>query len=116
MSKNKAEKSLASIITGDVNTSCKNWWSQEVSNSQAYIIDTLTSLFGYHQLLNLPTHMTHTSSFCIDLIFTSKTLYTYSSHHSIAFGKMNLNLPLPTPYTREVCGYNKGGKKISREV
>ena len=66
--------------------------------------------------------MTNTSSSCIDLIFTSnpslftefdieKFLYTDSFHHSIVFGKMNLNAPLPPRYTREVLDYNKADKK-----
>ena len=66
--------------------------------------------------------MTNTSSSCIDLIFTSnpnlitefgieKSLYADSCHHSVVFGKMNLNVPLPPPYTREVWDYNKADKK-----
>ena len=71
--------------------------------------------------------MTNTSSSCIDLIFIltsslitefgiEKSLHTDSCHHSIVFGKMNLNVPLPRPYTREVWNYNKADKKISRKV
>ena len=66
--------------------------------------------------------MINTSSSCIDLIFTSKpslftefgiekSLYTDSCHHSIVFGKMNLNVPLPPPYTHEVWDYNKADRK-----
>ena len=64
--------------------------------------------------------MTNTSSFCTDLIFTrttslitefgiEKSLYKDRCHHSVVFGKMNLNVPLPPPYTREV--YNKADRK-----
>ena len=71
--------------------------------------------------------MTNTSSSCINLIFTSnaslitglgteKSLYADSCHHSIIFGKMNLNVPLPPPYIREVWDYSKADKKISKEV
>ena len=66
--------------------------------------------------------MINTSSSCIDLIFTSnpnlitefvieKSLYAASCHHSIVFGKMNLNVPVPPPHTREVWDYNKADKK-----
>ena len=127
MSNINVEKPLASIITGDFNARSKNWWFQDITNSQGAIIDTLTSTSGYHQLLNLPTHMTNTSSSCNDLIFTSntslitdfgieKSLYADSCHHSIVFGKINLNVSLPAPYTREVWDYNKADKKISGEI
>ena len=97
MSNINGEKPLAPIITGDFNARSKDWWSQDITNSQASIIDTLTSATGYHQLINLPTLMTSTSSSRIDLIFTSnpnliiefgidKSLYVDSCHHSIAFG------------------------------
>ena len=108
MSNIKDENPLASIITGDFNARSENWWSQDIANHQGSTIDILTSTFGYSKLINLPTHMTNTSSSCIDLIFTSnpnlitefgieKSLYADSCHHSIVFGKMNLNVPLPPP-------------------
>ena len=66
--------------------------------------------------------MANTSSSGIDLIFTSnanlitelgieKSLYGDNYHHSIVFGKMNLSVRLPPPYTREVWDYNKADKK-----
>ena len=52
---------------------------------------------------------------CIDLLFTmnSKLLYdagvkqtTYNKcHHKIRYGSLNLNIPLPPPYYREVWDY-----------
>ena len=62
ISKINDKKPLASIITGDFNARSKNWWSEDITNSQGSIIDTLTSTSGYHQLINLPSHMTNTSS------------------------------------------------------
>ena len=105
----------------------KNWWYQEITNNQESIIDTLKSTSGFHQLINSQTRMTNTSSSCIDLIFTSnpslitefgieKSFYADSCHQSIVFGNMNLNVPLPPPYTRKVWDYNKADKTISREV
>ena len=71
--------------------------------------------------------MTNTSYSCIDLIFTSnpslitefgiqKSLYADSCHHSIVFGKMNLNVLLSPPYTREVWNYKKLTKNIHRSI
>ena len=72
--------------------------------------------------------MINTSSSCIDLIFTSnpslitefgieKFLYTDGCHHSILFGKMNFNVPLPPPYSSEGSVYNEAGRKnIQRSI
>ena len=76
--------------------------------------------------MNFQTHMTNTIFSCIDLIFTlnpnlikesdiRKPLHTDSCHYSIGLGKMNLNVPVPIRYTREVWNYKKA-QKISREV
>ena len=111
MSNINDEKPLSSIITEDFNARSKNWWSQDITNNQGSIIDTLASTSGYYQLINLPTRMINAISSCIDLIFTSnpnfitefgieKSLYADSCHHSIVFGEMNLKVPLPPSYTR----------------
>ena len=67
MSNINDEKPLSSIITGDVNTRSKNWWSQGITNNQGSIIDTLASTSGYYQLINLPTRMINAISSCIYL-------------------------------------------------
>ena len=53
------QKPLASVIVGHFNARSTNWWSQDITNSQGSIIDTLTSTSGYHQLINSPSHMTN---------------------------------------------------------
>lgn len=109
----KNKKPKTSIITGYVNGRAKNWWSHDITNSQGSITDTLTSAFGYHQLIILPTHLSNTSPLYIDLIFTlnpnlftvfgiEKSLYTGNYHHGIVFGKTNLTVLFPPPYTRAV--------------
>ena len=65
---------------------------------------------GYSQLINQTNHCIIGSSSCIDLIFTSNTnlvtgfgvdptLYK-TCHHNLIFGKINLNIPLPPPFSR----------------
>ena len=120
------EQPYFSIIAGDLNGIFKNWWSQYITNSQGSMIGTFTSTSGYQQIINSSTHMAYTNSSCTDLIFTSdlttefgveKVLYTDSCHHSIVFGKMNLNNPLPPPNTQEVWDYNKAYRKnIPRSI
>ena len=73
MSNINEEKSSIFVITGEFNARCNNWWSQNIANSQGSIIGTLTFASRYHKLTSSSTHMTNTSSSCIDLFFTSST-------------------------------------------
>ena len=40
-----------------------------------------------------------------------KNLFMQIVLTSIVFGKMNFNVPLPPPYTRQIWGYKKADKK-----
>lgn len=62
------EKSLSLIITRDFNVRSKNWWSQDITNGQVSIINSLTSTSVYRQLINLPIHVVNACFSCIDLI------------------------------------------------
>ena len=99
-----------------------------MSNIHGSIIDALTSTSGYHQLINSPTHLTNTRSYCIYLSFFSNpslitefgidgSLYTDSCHHSIVLGKMNLSDPLLPPYIYVKIGtIIKLKKNIQRSI
>ena len=61
------------------------------------------------------THVMNGKSSCIDLLFTTnsklpcdvgveRTIYN-KCHHNIIYRSLNLNIPLPTPYYREVWNY-----------
>ena len=41
MSNINGKKPLASIITGNFNARSTNWWSQDITNSQGFVIDIL---------------------------------------------------------------------------
>ena len=66
-------------------------------------------------MLGQPTHIMNDKSSCIDLLFTtnSKLLYDVGveqtiynkCHHNIIYVSLNLNIPLPPPYYREVWDY-----------
>ena len=85
---------------------------------------TILLTAGYYQLINFPTHLTNTSSPCIDLILilnpnlitefgVGKSLSSDSCHLSVISGKMNLSVPLPPLYTRDVWDFHKAnGKNI----
>ena len=77
--------------------------------------------------MDQPVHITNTSSSCIDLIFTANSCFVKDSavelslfdkcHHNIIFGKVNLKIPLPSPYTREVWNYEKANVEgIQRSI
>ena len=68
-------------------------------------IESITSQFGLHQLINEPTHLLQNSSSCIDLIFTSQSnivvesgvhpSYNPNYHHQIIFAKFDLEIYYP---------------------
>ena len=66
-------------------------------------------------------------SSCIDLIFTSNPSFISASgvelslyekcHHTLIYGKINFNVPLPPPYIREVWDYkNAEAENIQQSV
>ena len=108
---------LCSIITGDFNAHCSRWWKNDITNLQGEEIDTLTSSAGYSQIIDKPTHALNNSKSCIDLIFcTNKNIISNHGadvsifdkcHHNIIFGKIDIRVPLPPVYVREVWDYSK---------
>ena len=80
-------------------------------------IESITSQFGLHQLINEPTHLLQNSSSCTDLIFRSQPKIVVESdvhpslhpncHHQIIFAKFNLKIYYPPPYLREVWHYKE---------
>ena len=66
-------------------------------------------------MIGQPTHIINDKSSCIDLLFTTnskflcdvrveKTIYN-KCHHNIIYGSLNLNIPIPPTYYREVWNY-----------
>ena len=105
-----------SVITGDFNARSAEWWALHKENNEGLEISFLTSLAGYSQLIDQPTHKTkESSSSCIDLIFTSNPSFISASggelslyekcHHNLIYGKINFNVPLPPQYIGEVWDY-----------
>ena len=76
------------------------------------------------QIVKEPTHISNTSSSCIDLILTSQpNLITDSSvhsslhsncHHQIVFTKFNLNIVYHPPNLREIWHYRKANTRLIR--
>ena len=60
------------MILGDFNARSYSWWSEDILSVEGNHIDSLTSMFGLHQVISGPTHILSQSSSCIDLIFTDQ--------------------------------------------
>ena len=96
----------------DFNAKSNNWICQDKTSFEGDAIENLTSQFGLHQMIKEPTHILGTSSYCIDLIFTSQpnliiesgvhSSLLSNSHHLIILAKFNLDAVYPQPYVREV--------------
>ena len=90
------------VITGDFNAGSSSWWSKDIDTTEGSKLFSLTSLNGFPQLINEPTHIQTSSSSCIDLIFTDQPNLSVNSgvheylhpncHHQIIHSSFNLNI------------------------
>ena len=106
---------FSSVLIGDFNARCTNWWAADIDSKAGKELDTLTSTAGYTQLIDKPTHFFSGGCSCIDLIFCNKpeliseygidhSLFQ-TCHHNLIFGKINVKIPVPPAYRREVWDY-----------
>ena len=80
-------------------------------------VKSLTLLAGYNQIIDKPTYVINASMSCIDLIFCTNqsVISNYDvdvsicdkCHHNIINDKINICVPLPPTYVREVWDYEK---------
>ena len=118
--------SFLTTIIGDFNAESCNWYSHDKKNFEGSTIESITSQFGLHQLINEPTHLLQNSSSCIDLIFTSQPNIVVESgvhpslhrncHHQIIFAKFNLKIYYPPPYLREVWHYKEANADLIKRA
>ena len=59
---------VCSIVIGDFNVKCRNWWAWHVNSNAGKELDFLTSTAGYTQLIDKPIHFFSGGSSYIDLI------------------------------------------------
>ena len=112
-------------ITGDFNAKSCNWYSHDKTNFEGSTIESITSQFGLHQIINEPTHLLQNSSSCIGLIFTSQPNIVVKSgvhpslhsscHHQIIFANFNLKIYYPPPYLREVWHYKEANADLIKQ-
>ena len=120
------KSSFLTTIIGDSNAKSSNWYSHDKTSFEGSTIESITSQFGLHQLINEPTHLLQNSSSCIDLIFTSQPNIVVESgvhpslhpncHHQIIFAKFNLKIYYPPPYLREVWHYKEANADLIKRA
>ena len=106
-----------SVILGNVNARSKNWWVDYTQTSEGSWINSLTTSYGFRQLISEPTHILKNFSSYIDLIFTDQpSLITDSGthpslhpncHHKIIHCKLDLKITYPPPYSRLVWDFKR---------
>ena len=99
-------KSQITVILGDFNARSSTWWSNDITNLDGTLIDSLTTTYGFKQLIFHATHILPQSLSCIDLLFTDQSNYVvdcstcpslnknYHHHHQITFCMLNTHLPI----------------------
>ena len=119
-------KPFLSVITGDFNSRCSSWWSNDINTTEGLKSFSLTSSNGFNQIIDEPTHILGKSTSCIDLIFTNQPNLSVNSgvhasldpnfHHQIVHSRYNLNINYPPPYQRLIWDYKKADAKIIRKA
>ena len=112
------------VILGNFNAKLRQWHDKDTSTPEGISVDSITSHFALHQIINEHTHVLENSSSCIDLIFTSQPNISVESgtqpslhpncHHQIVYAIFNLEVIYPVPYTREVWHYQDSDVKLIR--
>ena len=92
----------------DFTAKSKNWYSQDKTSFEPKTIESITSHFGLHQLINEPNHLLENSSSCIEL--------HCNCHYQIVFVKFNLMISYPPPYSREVWHYREANTDLIRRT
>ena len=110
------ESPLLSLVCGDFNAKCTNWWSNGTNSICGLELYNTSTLLGYSQVISEPTNFQPNSNpSCIDFIFTNQPNLVFESgvhpslsstcHHQIIYAKISFEIYLPPSYTREVWHY-----------
>ena len=113
------------ISARDLNAKWSKWCNKDIPNSVGWDIDTLTSSAGYKQIMNKPTNIVNNLSSWIEVIFRNNLnlisnygvdLSLFENVHHIIFGKISIQLPLPSSLLCEVWGYSIANVKYIQKA
>ena len=126
LDKNHENNPFMTIVLGEFNAKSNNWCKSDITSLEGSKIDTIANSYGLNQLIQEPNHILNSSSFCIDLIFTSQPSLAMESgihsslhsncHHQIVFAKFNLSIFYPPPYERTVWYYERANTELIRRA
>ena len=112
------------VVLGDFNAKLSQRHVKDSSTSKGNSIDSITSEFGLHKIINEPTNILGNSLPYIDLLFILKSNLSVKSgtqpsfhpncHYQIIYTKFNLEAFHPPPYTREVWHYQYANVDLIR--
>ena len=113
------------ILTGDLNCRSKQFWSDDIDSPMGVALDELIESNNLTQLIDQPTNIESRGKSCVDLIITDQpnlffdygihsSLENYC-HHQIIHGKINISVPSPPPYKRQIWDYAKADKDEIRQ-
>ena len=111
------------MLIGDLNAKSKNWYFRGKTSHEGIEIENVTAQFGLQQIIKEPTHISNTSSSCIELIFSNlitdscvhSSLHS-NCHRQIVFAKFNLHVVYPPPYLREIWHYREANTRLIRRA
>ena len=120
------ENPIGSFIPGDLNAKCTNWWSNGINNSCGLLLDDISTLYNYTQLIRESTNFEpQKNPSCIDHIFTTQPNLVLESgvlpslyqtcHHQIFFAKIKFKHFLPPAYKREFWHFKNAQTDLIRQ-
>ena len=106
------------ILTGDFHCRSNHWWPGDKNLPEGIALGDLFESYSMTQLIDQPADIEPRGISCVvDLIVTDKTnlfidhgihsLLDNCCHHQIIHVKLNVSVPLPPPYKRQVWNYSE---------
>ena len=119
-------KSQFTVILGDFNARSSTWWSNDITNINGTLTESLTTTYGFKHLISHATHILPQSTSCIDSILTDQPNYiidcgTHPSlnkncHHQITLCKLNIKVEYPPPYQCLVWNFTKSNNDAIKKA
>ena len=108
------------ILTGDFNCRSRQWWPDDIDSKESIALNEFVESNDLVQLIDQPTNIEPRGISCVDLIITDqlnlfvdfgiRSSLDNCCHHQIIHGEVNLSVPSPPSYKREVWEYSKANK------